>query len=176
MRVLRGSPGRGDVNPSFGTVLPGLWSPLSNYLVSFFTPDWSLHPPQDVGTTFAKIDPPQRPVGACPHLLWDGAPPFLAIKEASCPCTEKSSSTSGVGPLSLYSHRLQLLPLDLPLECVSENKGSISLQTNTSCPAQRPLYLLCQILLRDMNPKNFYWEAEGRRSVFCSFFRLAWGS
>ena len=82
MRVLWRSPGRGDVNPSFGTVLPGLWSPLSNYLVSFFTPDWSLHPPQDVGTTFAKIDPPQRPVGACPHLLWDGAPTLFDPQEA----------------------------------------------------------------------------------------------
>lgn len=52
-------PRRGDVNPSFRTILPGLWSPLSNYLVSFFTSDWSLNPPQDVGMTFAKIDPPQ---------------------------------------------------------------------------------------------------------------------
>lgn len=59
MCVLRRSPGKGDVNPSFRTILPGLWSPLSNYLVSFFTSDWSLHPPQDVGMTFAKIDPPQ---------------------------------------------------------------------------------------------------------------------
>ena len=113
-------------------------------------------------------------MGACPHLLRDGPPPFSAIKEASCPCTEKSSLTSGVGLLSLYSRRLQLLPLDLSLECVSENKASVSLHlANTSCPAQRPLYLLCQILLRDVNPKNLYWEAEGRRSVFCSFFRLA---
>ena len=46
-----------NVSPSFRTVLRGLWLRLADHLVSFFTPDWSLHPPPDVGTTFAKIYP-----------------------------------------------------------------------------------------------------------------------
>ena len=73
-----------------------------------------------------------------------GPPPFSAIKEeASCPCTEKSSLTSGVGFLSLYSRRLQLLPLDLSLECVSENTASVLLHlTNTSSLTQRPIKVL----------------------------------
>ena len=102
--VLRRSPGRGDVNPSFRTVLLGLWSPLSNYLVSFFTPDWSLHPPQDVGMTFAKIDPPQRPVGACPHLLWDGAPSLFGHQGGFLPLYSEVFFNLRSG------HRISLLP------------------------------------------------------------------
>ena len=43
---------RGDINHSYGTALLGLCFPLANYLVSFFTPDWSMDPPQDAYTTF----------------------------------------------------------------------------------------------------------------------------
>ena len=57
--------------------------------------------------------------------------------------TGKFSFTSGVGTLSLSFSRAQLLPLALPLECLGENKAWILLHlTNTSCLAQRPLYLL----------------------------------
>ena len=48
----------GDVNHLYRRVLPGLCLSLANYLVSFFTSDWSIDPPQDAWATFfAKIDP-----------------------------------------------------------------------------------------------------------------------
>ena len=48
----------GDVNHLYRRVLPGLGLSLANYLVSFFTSDWSIDPPQDVQATFfAKMDP-----------------------------------------------------------------------------------------------------------------------
>ena len=42
----------GDVSHLYRTVLPGLCLPLANYLVSFFTPDWSMDPPKDACATF----------------------------------------------------------------------------------------------------------------------------
>ena len=35
------------LNHLYGTALLGLCLPLANYLVSFFTPDWSMHLPKD---------------------------------------------------------------------------------------------------------------------------------
>ena len=59
--------------------------------------------------------------------------------------TGKFPLTSGVGPLSLYFSRAQLPPLTLSLECLGENKALVLLhETNTSCPAQVPIYLLPQ--------------------------------
>lgn len=70
-------PGGGDVSPSFRTVLLGLRLPLADHLVSFFTPDWSLHPPHDVGTTFAKTDPPTEACGCMSTLIMRWGPlPF----------------------------------------------------------------------------------------------------
>ena len=42
----------GGINHQYRTVLLGLCLPLANYLVSFFTPDWSMEPPQDACATF----------------------------------------------------------------------------------------------------------------------------
>ena len=42
----------------------------------------------------------------------------------------KSSWTSGVGTLSLYFSRTQLLPLALSLKCLGENKGPVLLHLN----------------------------------------------
>ena len=56
---------------------PGLCLPLANYLVSFFTPDWSLNPPQDAWATFSKMDPTAEACGWMSILImgW-GTPPF----------------------------------------------------------------------------------------------------
>ena len=57
--------------------------------------------------------------------------------------TGKFSLTLGVVILSLYFSSAQLLPVALSLECLGENKASVLLHlTNTSCPAQGPIYLL----------------------------------
>ena len=100
-----------------------------------------------MGNLLLRRIPPQRLVGACPPLLGGGALlPFWPV--GSLPAlvqTGKSSLTSGVGTVSLYPSRTQLLPLGLSLECVRESKPSVLLHsTNTSCPAQGPLYLLSQ--------------------------------
>ena len=51
----------------------------------------------------------------------------------------KASLTSRVGTLSLCFSKVQLLPVDLPLECLGENKAWILLHlTNTRCLALRP--------------------------------------
>ena len=82
-------------------------------------------------------------MGACPHLQWGGAPPFLTPKNPSCTCAEESSLTSREGTLSLYFSRAQLSPLVLSLECLGENNAWILLHlTSTRYPAQRPIYLL----------------------------------
>ena len=50
-----------------------------------------------------------------------------------------------MGTLSLYFSRAQLLPLALSLGCLDEKKASILFHlTNTSCRAQRFIYLLPQ--------------------------------
>ena len=75
-----------------------------------------------MGNVLLRWIPPQRPVCACPPLLSGGAPlPFWPL--GSLPAlvqTGKSSLTSGMGTVSLYSSRSQLLPLALSLECVHE--------------------------------------------------------
>ena len=82
-----------------------------------------------------------------------GPPPFLTLKEPSCTCAEvKSSLNSGVGPLSLYFSRAQLQPLALSSECLGENKASVLFHLmNSSCPAQKPIYLSCQ---KNLTPKS----------------------
>ena len=59
--------------------------------------------------------------------------------------TGKSSLTSGVATLSLYSSRAQLQGQGLCPWCLSENKASALFHlTNTSSPAQRPINRLPQ--------------------------------
>ena len=49
---MRSSTVKRDVNCLQRTILLGILLPLANYLVSFFTPDWSMDPYQYVCTTF----------------------------------------------------------------------------------------------------------------------------
>ena len=51
------------LNHLYRIVLQGLCLPLANYLVSFFTPGWSMAAPQDVPTTFCYD-------GSHPKGLW----------------------------------------------------------------------------------------------------------
>ena len=53
----------------------GLCLPLANYLASFFTPDWSLNPPQDAWATFSKMDPTTEACG-CMFILIMGWGPL----------------------------------------------------------------------------------------------------
>ena len=75
-------------------------------------------------------------MGWCPLPL--GPPKSLPAQVQ----TGKFSLTSGVVILSLHFSRAQLPPLALFFECLGENKSSVLLHlTNTSCPAQGPIYL-----------------------------------
>ena len=119
----------------YRTVLLGLCLRLASCLVSSFnlTGPWIL---------LKRI---AQPMGACSCLLQGGAPSLFNPQESLLAHvqTRKSSLTSGVGTFSLCFSRTQLLPLALSLECLGENKASVLLHlTNTSCPAQGPIYLL----------------------------------
>lgn len=70
-------------------------------------------------------------------LGWHPLPSWLPRSLPAHVETRKSSVTSGVGTLSLYFIRNQLLPLALSLEYLDENKISVLLHlTNTSHPVQ----------------------------------------
>ena len=95
----------------------------------------------------AKIDPTAEACGGRPTLIMGCGPLLFGPQEAFLLSQTRkfSSLTSGVGTLSLYSSRAQLLPLALSLECVGENKASVLFHLiSTSCPARGPLYLLPQ--------------------------------
>ena len=80
-------------------------------------------------------------------------PPFLTPKEASCACADREVF------LDLRSGHLISLPqqssapaTNFVLGVSRENKASILLHsTNTSCPAQGPIYLLPQMQRLVMN-------------------------
>ena len=142
-----GAQWRGGLNHLSRTVLPGLCLHLANYLVSFFTPDWSQDPPQHACSIFAKMDPTPEACGCMSTLImgWRSLPFWPPRRLLVHGQTGESSLTSGVGALSLYFSRAQLLPLALSLECLGANKASILLHlTNTSCSAQGHVYLLPQ--------------------------------
>ena len=89
--------------------------------------------------------PLPKPVDTFPHLLWGEACSLLGPQEAflhmcrqgSLPWPEKW------GPYLLTLAELSFCHLLCPRECLGENKTSILLHlTNTSCPAQGPIYLL----------------------------------
>ena len=97
---------------------------------------------------FAKMDPTTEACGCMSTRImgWRALPfrPPMSLPEYVQ--AGKFSLTSGVGPLSIYLSRAQLLPLALSLECLGENRASVSLHwTNTSCPDQEPIYLLPQL-------------------------------
>ena len=120
---------------------PHLCLPLANDLVSFFTPDWAMDPPQDACTTFLlKQIPPQRSMGVCPHLLWGEVPSLFDPQEASLhACRQGRLPWPQEWASYLCFSRAQLLPLPCPWECLGENKSSVLLHvTNTRHPAQRP--------------------------------------
>ena len=77
----------GDVNHLYRRVLPGLGLSLANYLVSFFTPDWSLDPPRD----FAKMDPTAEAYRCMSILImgWSSLP-FLTLRSLLCMCGRES--------------------------------------------------------------------------------------
>ena len=64
------------INHLYRTVL------LANYLLSFFTPDWSMDSPQDACVNFSKMDPTPEDYGCMP-ILTLGWGPFLTPKEPS---------------------------------------------------------------------------------------------
>ena len=98
---------------------------------------------------FAKMNPTAEACG-CMSTLIMGQCPLPSWPPRNLPAhvqTGKCPLTSGVVILSLYFSRAQLLPPALSLECLGENKASIFLHlTNTSCPAQGPIYLLAHFL------------------------------
>ena len=112
---------------------------LANYLVSFFTSDWSIESPQDVWATFfAKVDPTIEAYGYMSTFIMGWA--FLTLwflRSLSMHVwTRKTSLTSGVGILSLCFSRAHLFPLVSSLECLGENKVWILLYLiNTLSPA-----------------------------------------
>ena len=132
----------GDVNHLYRRVLPGLCLSLANYLVSFFTSDWSIDPPQDVWATFfAKIDPTIEAYGCMSTFImgWTSLILWLLRSLSVRVWTRKISLIPGVGTLSLCFSRVHLLPLALSLGCLGENKVWILLYLiNNTSPAQMP--------------------------------------
>ena len=113
---------RGDLNPLYRLVHPGLCLPLVNYSLS--SPH--LTSPIGVCNSLLRGTPVQRPVGLSPLTIWGHSRPFGT--PWSLPGhVQKFSVTLGVVLLSLYFSRAQLLPLALSLECLGEKKASISL-------------------------------------------------
>ena len=66
----------------------------------------------------------------------------MTPKEAFCACAVgEVSLTSGMVILSPYSGRPQLLLLTLSLECLGKQSSNLLSPTDSSCPAQGPIYL-----------------------------------
>ena len=104
-------------------------------------------PPNMCTQIFAKTDPTAEAHGNVSTLFmgWCCLPLWLPRSLPGLVQTGKFSLTSGVVILSLYFSRVQLLPLGLSLECLSEDKASILIHlTNSSCPVHGPLCLLPQ--------------------------------
>ena len=70
-------------------------------------------------------------------------PPFLTPKEVSCACVDRGVFLDlRSGHLISLLQKSSALPLALSLERLGENKALVLLPvTNTSCPAQGPIYL-----------------------------------
>ena len=86
--------------------------------------------------------------------------------------TEKSSLTSGVGTLSLYFSRTQLLPLALSLECLGENKACILLcLIKIRCLAQGPIYLLPHSEGNDDRQSSLWPKSIMEKWIAISYFR-----
>ena len=118
-------------NHLYRTALLGLCLPLANYLVSFFTPNWSTHLPTDVCATFFSDASLHRGLWVIIMVIimstlimgWD---PFPVQPQRRLPehvQTGKSSLTSGMDTFSLCFSRTQLFPLALSLACLGENKA-----------------------------------------------------
>lgn len=86
-------------------------------------------------------------------------PPFSAITEASCPLHREVFDLRRAS--YLFTRRLAASATRFVLGG-GENKASVSLHlTNTTTSTEAPLYLLCQILCWDMNPKIFIGRLKG---------------
>ena len=103
---------------------------------------------------FAKTDPTAEVYGCISIFIMEWHPlPFLTPSEPSCICANREVFLNPrCGILSLYCSRAQLLPLALSSECLGENKASVLFHLmNSSCPAQKPIYLSCQ---KNLTPKS----------------------
>ena len=99
--------------------------------------------------------PPQRPVGACPHSIWGGIPSLFGLQGAFLPLYR------GVFFDVSHWHLTSWLQQGSAAAASFGLKWSFTPLEKHQLPAQRPLHLLPQIPLRDKNPKNLHWEAEG---------------
>ena len=133
------------VIPSIGQafrVFVYLW-PTTSFLFSHLTGPWIL--PITCAQLFAEMDPSAEACGRTSiHIVRWRPLPFRPPRSLPARVqTGKFSLTSGGVILSLCFSRAQLLTLVLSLECMGENRASMLLHlTNTSCPAQGPIYLL----------------------------------
>ena len=98
---------------------------------------------------FAKMDSTAEAYRYLSTLTMGWGPsPFQSPKSLPAHVqTGKSSLTSGIGTLSLYFSRAQLLPLDLSLECLGENKALVLLYlTNLAVQPRDPSisYVSCK--------------------------------
>ena len=92
--------------------------------------------------------PPQKPVDTFPLLLWGEASSLLDPQEAFLHMCrqERLPWPEKWAPYLLTLAELSFCHLLCPWECLGENKTSILLHlTNTSSPAQGPIYLLPQL-------------------------------
>ena len=90
---------------------------------------------------FAKMDSTSEAYRYMSTLTMGWGPsPFQSPKSLPAHVqTGKSSLISGIGTLSLYFSRAQLLPLDLSLECLGENKALVLLYlTNLAIQPRDP--------------------------------------
>lgn len=123
---------------------PHLCLPLANYLVSFFTPDRAMDPPQDACTTFLlKQIPPQRSMGVCPHLLWGEVPSLFDPQEASLhTCRQGRLPRPQEWASYLCCSRAQLLPPPLSLGVSGgEQKLSFTPRDKHQAPSPEALCL-----------------------------------
>ena len=121
-----------------------MWtSSLIRRNISFLTSTWLVlgSSPRCLGNFLLRWIPPQRPVGICPHL-WDGNPSLQAAFLRMC----RREVFLDLKNRHLIFLLQQSSASATSLECVGENKASVLLHlTNTSCPAQGPIYLLPQL-------------------------------
>ena len=81
---------RGDWSHSYRTVLPCLCLHLANYLVSFFTPNWSTHLPKDVCATFFSDASLHRGLWVHVHTYYGvGSLPCSTPKKTSWTCADR---------------------------------------------------------------------------------------